>query len=342
MSNYTGVKCPICSKKFIQADDIVVCPICGAPHHRACYAQGNACAFAADHLSGKEWRAPPPDPSHSGGNDSYSQGGAYGSGNSGETVACNMCHAKNPKGTIFCQACGARMSFGPEGFFGDPYMGMNPATIVYGGLRPDEKIEDETARDLAVYIGPSSAYYLPRFKKIADSPYALTFNFAALIFNFFYFFYRKMYLIGGILLGLFVIGSIPSFLYMQEFPAQFLQEFLPPSMHQYLGAVPNIAANQEKIAHYHQLINISGSINFILSIVVAISANRFYYMKAMSDVKRVRESQPEKHDEVAYCGKLRVTGGISKISVIIVTSAYFAIYFIFSSYVVATYLQMLQ
>lgn len=340
MSNYTGVKCPICSKKFIQADDIVVCPICGAPHHRACYAQENACAFAADHLSGKEWRAPPPDPSQASGNRPNSQEGAYG-GDYGDIVSCNVCHAKNSKGTIFCQTCGSRISFGPEGFWGDPYMGMDPASIVYGGLKPDEKIEDETVRDLAVYVGPSSAYYLPRFKKIAENPYTLTFNFAALVFNFFYFFYRKMYLIGGILLGLFIISSIPSFLYMREFPAQFLQDFLPLSMHQYLGAIPSVAADPEKIAQYHQLMNISSTISFILSIVVAISANRVYYVKAMSDVKRIRESQPEKHDEIAYCGKLRVKGGISKVSVIIVISAYFAVYFIFSSYVVATYLQML-
>ena len=31
MANYTGVKCPVCNKRFTEDDDIVVCPVCGAP-----------------------------------------------------------------------------------------------------------------------------------------------------------------------------------------------------------------------------------------------------------------------------------------------------------------------
>ena len=36
MSNYTGCKCPVCQQPFTETDDIVVCPECGAPYHRAC------------------------------------------------------------------------------------------------------------------------------------------------------------------------------------------------------------------------------------------------------------------------------------------------------------------
>lgn len=348
MSNYIGVKCPVCNKKFTQADDIVVCPVCGAPHHRACYAQENTCAFAADHLSGKEWRAPMPDANDPFGSDNpFTQDNANGSrdgGGSGSgSVTCNVCQAKNPKDTIFCQSCGSRIGFNPGGFWGgDPYMGFDPSVMVYGGLRPDDRIEDETARDLAVYLGPNSSYYLPKFKKIAEAPYSLNFNLAALVFGFFYFFYRKMYLIGGILLGFFLISYIPSLLYMQEFPIQYMQDNLPVSMHHYLGNLPNVEVDKDKLAHYQQLVYAAGSINFVLSIVVAISANRFYYIKALADVKRIRVSQPQKHNEIAYSGELKAKGGVSKTAVIIVITSYCVSYFIPFYIMFSKYLEILQ
>ena len=45
LAHYTGVHCPVCDKKFTDEDDIVVCPVCGTPHHRACYQQEGRCAF---------------------------------------------------------------------------------------------------------------------------------------------------------------------------------------------------------------------------------------------------------------------------------------------------------
>ena len=42
MIDYTGLECPICGEKFTAQDDIVVCPECGAPHHRDCCVKVNA------------------------------------------------------------------------------------------------------------------------------------------------------------------------------------------------------------------------------------------------------------------------------------------------------------
>ena len=36
---YEGCQCPVCGKSFQESDDIVVCPQCGAPHHRECWKQ---------------------------------------------------------------------------------------------------------------------------------------------------------------------------------------------------------------------------------------------------------------------------------------------------------------
>ena len=53
MNKYTGNTCPVCHKKFTADDDIVVCPDCGTPYHRACWPK-EGCVHAAQHGS-FEW-----------------------------------------------------------------------------------------------------------------------------------------------------------------------------------------------------------------------------------------------------------------------------------------------
>ncbi len=41
--DYTNYKCPVCNNRFLEDDDVVVCPECGTPHHRECYKLNNRC-----------------------------------------------------------------------------------------------------------------------------------------------------------------------------------------------------------------------------------------------------------------------------------------------------------
>ncbi len=52
---YSEEKCPICEEQFTEQDDIVVCPICGTPHHRACYNQNGECGNEHKHNEGYRW-----------------------------------------------------------------------------------------------------------------------------------------------------------------------------------------------------------------------------------------------------------------------------------------------
>ncbi|MCR4593639.1 MAG: DUF2628 domain-containing protein [Clostridiales bacterium] len=52
---YSNDSCPICGNVFTPADDIVVCPLCGTPHHRACYNKNGACANEERHNDGFHW-----------------------------------------------------------------------------------------------------------------------------------------------------------------------------------------------------------------------------------------------------------------------------------------------
>lgn len=44
--------CPVCEKKFIENDEIVVCPECGTPHHRSCYNSLGECKNKSLHKEG--------------------------------------------------------------------------------------------------------------------------------------------------------------------------------------------------------------------------------------------------------------------------------------------------
>lgn len=323
MSNYIGVRCPVCNKKFTEADDIVVCPVCGAPHHRDCYNQAGQCAFAADHLSGKEWHDPAGEVPLPHGPGTVAQ----------QSKTCERCGASNQPEQIFCQVCGYPLAtqrpqpgqqpnqqapYGPGGYPGgqQPWGGyqgygyqpqIDTISMAYGGLSPDDSIEGESVKDLAQYIGGGSAYYLPRFKLLAEHARAISINLSALVFGFLYYFYRKMYLLGAILLMLYVVSSIPSYLYTWEILPQMLFQFG-------LGPAPDL--NMAQIEHLIRLSNITRLINFLIVAVMSVMANRFYFNRVITAVHDIRTAAGEDAPSQQYGPKLAMAGGNNKGAVI--------------------------
>ena len=56
MTRYTGNHCPVCEQAFTDEDDIVVCPDCGTPYHRACWQKVGVCMHKSEHAAGFEWQ----------------------------------------------------------------------------------------------------------------------------------------------------------------------------------------------------------------------------------------------------------------------------------------------
>ena len=52
---YENQPCPVCQQSFQPDDDIVVCPVCGTPHHRDCYKQNGECGNFEKHNEGFRW-----------------------------------------------------------------------------------------------------------------------------------------------------------------------------------------------------------------------------------------------------------------------------------------------
>ncbi len=193
MADYENEICPVCGKPFDKNSDIVVCPECGTPHHRRCWDKLGHCANRDKHRQGYEWK-PEKHPAQP----------APG------TVVCPKCGAVMPAGTQFCENCGTHLTNVQGGTAAQqspftpppsPPYGNNPAFDNEAYNQAKETVEKSLAgeidgvpvKDLAVYIGPNSYYYISKFRRMDRDPKYKPFCFSAFMFTPLYYLYRKMW-----------------------------------------------------------------------------------------------------------------------------------------------------
>ena len=334
MFKYSGASCPVCHKKFTEDDDIVVCPDCGAPHHRACYMQNGRCALADSHGSGKAWQ-PPEQPEQR---------------NTVEDIHCPNCGTNNPRANERCSVCGAPLgvyetetengrheqnaSAQPGGNQygwqdgqpwrnasadrgGIPPIPPNPFTTPYGGLDPDEMIGDISARDYVLFTGSNSYYFLPKFKDFSEKKRTFVQNWAAFFFTYFYYLYRKMYGLGLLILAAFLVLSAPA--------AIINMSTLQDTMIQ-LGLITapmfNIAVTQQLVI----MANVFSALAFGLRVFLGLYTNKLYYSHARNRILAVRE-QPSSSEE-DYCFALARAGRTNRKLILIIVITFAVLYFL--------------
>ena len=337
-TKYTGKTCVYCEKVFTEDDDIVVCPDCGAPHHRSCYKELGHCALESKHNEKEPW----------------SWGVQHEEIIDGDApMRCPRCATLYKPGTMQCPVCGTdltrhhpsgasrvmRIPFTeeemkelkeemlPEGKDpssqegqnekphqnydsrysshtggyqmppsaqnrtqqSTPPIPLNPFTTPYGGVAPEEEIEGIPARDLVLYIGPNSHYYLPRFKLLAGKAGKVQWNWSAFFFHFIYFFYRKMYLAGGLFLAAYLLIQLPLFLVLPDYIHYLYEALTSGSM------FTSIPASVQWYMNYSY---ISNFILLALGAGASVIANRLYFKKVFKEVGVLRRqwSDPAKED----------------------------------------------
>ncbi len=93
MTYFYNAVCPVCEQPLKKEDDIVVCPECGAPYHRACYKQVGQCLYQDKHGTDFAYL---PDPTP----EAEPQ----------EFVLCPRCGKGNPKDALACDNCGTPLA----------------------------------------------------------------------------------------------------------------------------------------------------------------------------------------------------------------------------------------
>lgn len=316
MSLYEGCECPICGKKFADTDDVVVCPVCGSPHHRACYKTVGHCGNEDYHKDGRQWEGLPPRKEEA------------AEADAGATKVCRVCGTQNPRENFFCQRCGERLNSAerpgeqeqaaqqnPGQFYG-PFGGFAPV----GGMDFSQELEKGvTVKDACDYVGPNSLSFVLRFKEIVNR--RLTINWGAFFFGYFYCFYRKMYKLGAIMMLVFLLGLIPSG-YYAAIAIKDIMEATGGNITLPIAFITE-GPGYQGLMMVNPVINM---INLVAKVVCAVCFNKAYYKQMVHDVLEVKESGKCSAGTQECSFAIALRGGINRGSVLITVTALMLLY----------------
>lgn len=301
MAYQIGSKCPVCEEKFTEKDDIVVCPVCGAPYHRACYQKQGRCLFEERHGQGDAWE-------ESRAQQEQKYDGAA-------PLRCPKCGTVNPPDGLFCQICGYRLrdesAFQQQEAEIPEPISPNAYTTPYGGVSPDEELSGVPVRELALYVGENSFYFIPHFKAIAQGARISGWSWPAFLFRGFYYLYRKRYGRGILLLLLTAALSLPGLLY---------------SLCLFSGSPP--AA--ETLFWLNRMQLVCSFLSLGLSAGCALFFNRGYFRSAL---RRIQKQQKKAGTDVwspEYTLSLTKAGRTNRLLVVLLISGLFILSMLFS------------
>ena len=177
------VQCPYCLKPFQDGDDVVVCPECGTPAHRACWKQNGHCLYENKHASGFVWEIPYSKEREEAEQKAREEEAArkraqtFGTGDGGRDT--------RPDGMPFDNEYGNYASY-TTGDHGE----MKPTMRVIG---PDEMLGDFRVREYGELIQKNKNKYIPKFFIMDRTKRNFVGNFAAFIAPTLWSAYRRMY-----------------------------------------------------------------------------------------------------------------------------------------------------
>lgn len=322
-----GENCPVCGAHLFDDDDIVFCPICGAPHHRDCYNALGHCALEADHGTPRQYKRPEERQQNE---DAGRQEG--GQQSQGGSKPCPRCGTSCAPGTLFCPHCGLSLTGGPQGQSGynpynrqngqagpyqntggpPPFGGFSPVMPdPYGGVNPEEKIEDIPAKDIAIFVSSNTQRYLPKFKQLQGKSKA-SWNWAAFLFPSGWLFFRKCYKPGILVLLLGFIStvlSMPMQLFFNDVLGQLPTTATYPEVY---GAMLQNIGNAGVFAWVTQALGLLLSLT--IRIVIGVLGDSIYKNHVIESIRKIKADDNLLED---YEGNLVHKGGINPLMLLV-------------------------
>lgn len=183
------ISCVVCKAYLFEEDDVVHCPVCGAPHHRECYNKIGKCAMEEFHGTENEYKKP-------------EISSEIAEETESETVTCGICGEKFSKDEPKCPKCSAPQ-FSKIGSF--------QVFDFLGGIPEDFKIEEDvTANEVKKFVMANTHRYVPKFAALNKSNKA-SWNWLAFLFPACWLLSRKMYKSGIVVSLLTIISSFLSY-----------------------------------------------------------------------------------------------------------------------------------
>lgn len=291
---YEGQSCPVCGQYFGEADDIVTCPECGAPHHRDCWKQEGHCHFAADHGTEQQWAKAEPQPKAA----------------AAPTRKCPNCGKENPEFAEFCSHCGREID--SENWASNPvpprvnqytppsYGHYEPFPASrqdpFGGIPRTEEIDGVSVETIVAVLGQNSAYYLPRFYKMSRTGKKTSWNWSAFLLGYNWLLYRKNLLWGWLC---FAFLTVIDYFYTQAY------EPLMGQLQQFAQA-PATFQLPENAGFLYLILLITMAVMVVVQVVLGLFGNWLYMQNVLKKARRLRDDP-----DLQYNQSFLNTGGVS-------------------------------
>ena len=267
------LSCVCCKAYLFEEDDVVYCPVCGAPHHRECYNRINHCALEELHGTENEYDAE---------KEALKRQtvSSSGSENHTEENVCEKCGEKYYSDSNKCPNC-YKNEF--ERF------GIYQTFDFLGGVPADLKLEgDITAKQAQKFVMSNTHRYIPKFA-ILNPKNKISWNWMAFLFPCGWMLSRKMYK-NGIIAG--VISIIASFL-TYPFSLQMYQMGIDTTAgyaklaEQLMEIMPDMSAG------VLLLFGLGFVFNLIIRIVSALFGDYLYKSYVISTIKEINQTSED-------------------------------------------------
>lgn len=312
MASFVGQECPVCHQKFGDSEQIVVCPECGTPHHRACYFKEGRCANEARHADGYVWEPEElPGQEQPGAQAPQDSPAAGGDPSQNYQIPCPHCGAANPQGASFCISCGKPMSSQQESAFQGVGFGgfqFDQQAIRYGGVSPTDTIDGIPVADMAEFIGPSSGYYLQAFKRMDISGKKLSFSWSGFFISPLYTLFRKIWPLAVLCLLFTTVMNLPTLISLFESGGN-------------LDTMMNML-NSDRFLTFSY---ISTLLMMVYRVVFGLFSNYFYRRSVVSKMRKIQEKGLPREETLAL---YRKKGGVSRAAILILLGIYLAASFL--------------
>lgn len=264
MDKYKSLSCGVCHNNFSKDDDIVVCPDCGAPHHRECWQSINHCVYEENHGTDQEF---------------------------------SITNEVEDESKLLNEDIVERRSLKEmqEELIKQKILqeSQNPF-FTKNNINQNEDIDGVTAKEIAQFVGYNALRYIYIFKRMATANIKIIWNWLAFLIPTAWFFSRKLYIQGVVFASFDLLLSI---IYTLSFNSLNNDYGIGTTQNYTQEQILSISQTQEFLA----MSLVAFSILFI-RIISGLFANYFYKQKAYKEIKFIRTLNTDKEMSFAKLG----------------------------------------